>query len=50
MTLTAAYQDDEPFANPVDLVEQIVTANDWAFDRRYDEELARWEAASTPRS
>ena len=40
MTLTAAYQDDEPFANPVDLVEQIVTANDWAFDRRNDEELA----------
>ena len=40
MTLAVNYQDDEPFANPVDLVEQIVTANDWAFDRRNDEELA----------
>ncbi|MDO8607072.1 MAG: YbjN domain-containing protein [Phaeospirillum sp.] len=40
MTLTAAYQDDESFTNPVDLVEQIVSANDWAFDRRNDEELA----------
>ena len=40
MTLAANYQNDEPFANPVDLVEQVVTANDWAFDRRNDEELA----------
>lgn len=27
-------------ANPLDLVEQVVTANDWAFDRRNDEEMA----------
>lgn len=40
MSLTAAYHDDEHIANPVDMVEQIVSANDWAFDRRSDEELA----------
>ncbi|OAN48148.1 hypothetical protein A6A04_05175 [Paramagnetospirillum marisnigri] len=40
MTLTAAYGDDDPAANPVDMVERIVSANDWAFDRRSDEELA----------
>ena len=27
-------------ANPLDIVEQIVTANDWVFDRRTDEEMA----------
>lgn len=27
-------------ANPLDLVEQVVTANDWVFDRRNDEEMA----------
>ena len=31
MTLTATYQE-EPQINPVDLVEQVVVANDWAFD------------------
>lgn len=40
MTMIAACHDDEHQANPVDLVEQFVTANDWAFDRRSDEELA----------
>jgi hypothetical protein len=40
MSLTAAYQDEEPQVNPVDLVEQFVSANDWAFDRRSEEELA----------
>lgn len=40
MSLTAAYHDDGHIANPVDMVEQIVSANDWAFDRRSDEELA----------
>jgi hypothetical protein len=40
MTLAAAYHEDEAQANPVDMVEQIVSANDWAFDRRNDEELA----------
>jgi hypothetical protein len=27
-------------ANPLDMLEQIVTANDWVFDRRTDEEMA----------
>ena len=27
-------------ANPLDLMEQIVTANDWLFDRRSDTEMA----------
>jgi hypothetical protein len=27
-------------ANPLDVMEQIVTANDWVFDRRGDSELA----------
>ena len=27
-------------ANPLDVMEQIVTANDWAFDRRSDSEMA----------
>lgn len=40
MSLISAYQDDEPQSNPMDLVEQFVAANDWAFDRRSDEELA----------
>jgi hypothetical protein len=40
MTLSTAYEDDEPLANPVDLVEQFISANDWAFDRRSEEELA----------
>lgn len=31
---------NEELANPLDLVEQIVAANDWAFDRRSDEEMA----------
>jgi hypothetical protein len=30
----------EPLANPIDLVEQIVSSNDWAFDRRADDEMA----------
>lgn len=39
MTISLAYED-EAVLNPLDLVEQFVTANDWAFDRRSDEELA----------
>lgn len=27
-------------ANPLDMLEQIITANDWAFDRRSDSEMA----------
>ena len=29
-----------PAANPLDAVEQIIAANDWAFDRRSDSEMA----------
>lgn len=32
--------DDEESANPLDLIEQLVCSNDWAFDRRSEEELA----------
>lgn len=39
MSISLAYED-ETAPNPLDLVEQFVTANDWAFDRRSDEELA----------
>jgi len=30
----------EPVSNPLDVMEQIVAANDWAFDRRSDSEMA----------
>ena len=30
----------EPAANPLDIMEQVVAANDWAFDRRSDHEMA----------
>ena len=30
----------ENVANPLDMMEQIVTANDWTFDRRSDSEMA----------
>ena len=39
MSISLAYED-EPSLNPLDLVEQFVTTNDWAFDRRSDDELA----------
>lgn len=39
MSTFAAYGEAQT-VNPLDLVEQLVTANDWAFDRRSDEELA----------
>lgn len=39
MTLSVML-NEEPPANPIDIVEQLVTANDWAFDRRSDEEMA----------
>jgi hypothetical protein len=29
----------DPAANPLDIMEQIVTANDWAFDRRGEAEM-----------
>lgn len=31
---------EEAAANPLDLVEQFVTANDWPFDRRNEDEMA----------
>jgi len=39
MTLSALLEE-EAAANPLDLVEQFVTANDWPFDRRNDDEMA----------
>ena len=30
----------ETAANPLDIMEQVVAANDWAFDRRNDSEMA----------
>lgn len=39
MSLSLGYEED-PAINPLDMVEQVVTANDWVFDRRSDEELA----------
>jgi hypothetical protein len=36
--VTATHQETAP--NPLDLMEQIVTANDWAFDRRSESEMA----------
>lgn len=32
--------NEEPPNNPLDVVEQFVTANDWPFDRRGDDEMA----------
>ncbi|WP_142847290.1 YbjN domain-containing protein [Telmatospirillum sp. J64-1] len=40
MTISVEFGDDELAANPLDLVEQFVIANDWPFDRRNDEEMA----------
>lgn len=31
---------DPPAPNPLDVIEQVVAANDWAFDRRSDHEMA----------
>ena len=38
MTMTALSHDIA--ANPLDIMEQIITANDWAVDRRSDSEMA----------
>jgi hypothetical protein len=35
-----APSEEEIAANPLDLVEQLVTANEWPFDRRNEEEMA----------
>lgn len=39
MSISQEYVD-EPVINPLDLIEQFVVANDWAYDRRSDDELA----------
>jgi hypothetical protein len=39
MTSVAASEPAPPVGNPIDLVEEIVLANDWTHDRASDEEL-----------
>ena len=39
MTLSTVLEEEVP-NNPLDLVEQLVSANDWPFDRRNDDEMA----------
>ena len=39
MTISVAVEEERGF-NPLDVVEQVVSANEWAFDRRNDEEMA----------
>ena len=39
MTLSAILEE-ETAVNPLDLVEQFVSGNDWPFDRRSDDEMA----------
>ncbi|OYV34183.1 MAG: hypothetical protein B7Z81_10410 [Acidocella sp. 20-61-6] len=40
MTSLALSYDTATVANPLDLVEQVIAANDWAFDRRSDSDMA----------
>ncbi len=40
MTSLARSYDSATAANPLDLVEQVISANDWAFDRRSDSDMA----------
>ncbi len=40
MPTTIALSTNDPAANPLDVLEQIVVANDWVFDRRSDSEMA----------
>ncbi len=39
MTIPSMDHDEEPLANPLDVVEQIAAAQDWAFDRPGEDEL-----------
>jgi hypothetical protein len=39
MTISVAVEEVSG-ANPLDVVEQVVSANDWAFDRRNEDEMA----------
>lgn len=36
----SAFASDKPPIHPLDVVERVVTANDWMFDRRSDQEMA----------
>jgi hypothetical protein len=40
MTSLAISYDSTSVSNPLDLVEQVIAANDWAFDRRSDSDMA----------
>lgn len=40
MTYGMIQEEEETATNPLDIVEQFVTANEWAFDRRNDDEMA----------
>ena len=40
MSAYVGYDERDRSANPLDVLEQIVTANEWAFDRRSDSEMA----------
>ncbi len=40
MTSLSNFLDNDNAANPLDLVEQVISANDWAFDRRSDSDMA----------
>jgi hypothetical protein len=40
MSAYVGYEERDRSANPLDVLEQIVTANEWAFDRRSDSEMA----------
>lgn len=39
MTVAVVYED-QPHSNPLDVIEQVVITNDWAYDRRAEDELA----------
>lgn len=36
----STFENNAPIAHPLDVVERVVTANDWLFDRRSDQEMA----------
>ncbi len=40
MSAYLGYEERDRAANPLDVLEQIVAANEWAFDRRSDSEMA----------
>lgn len=40
MSATTITQTQDPATNPLDMLEQIVVANDWAFERRSESEMA----------